>query len=155
MEDARMARHGLTDDQWNCIEEFFGKPKQTGRPRADRRLIMGGILWIVRAGAPWRDLPAEFGPWQTVYHYFNQWSSNGTLHKILRALKRAMCDNDSFDHELWCIDGTTIRAARCAAGGGKKRRPARAGGPRLRPFSGRFFHQSASGVRRARQPAAL
>ena len=154
-EDARMARHGLTDDQWDCIEHFFGKPKSTGRPPADRRLIMDGILWIVRTGAPWRDLPEEFGPWQTVYHYFNQWSSDGTLRDILRALKRAMCDNDAFDNELWCIDGTVVRAARCAAGGGKKRQPTRAAGPRFGPVSGRFFDESAPRMRRRRQRVAL
>ncbi len=68
----------------------------------------------------WRDLPKEFGPWQTVYHHFNQWSSQGKLSQILRHLKQAMSDSESFDHELWCIDGTVVRAARCAAGGGKK-----------------------------------
>jgi transposase len=115
-----MARHNLTDDQWECIEHHIPKPKKTGRPPADRRQMVNAILWIVRTGAPWRDLPAEFGPWQTVYEYFNQWSSDGTLAKILRSLQRAMSDTESFDHDLWCIDGTVVRAARCAAGGGKK-----------------------------------
>jgi transposase len=120
MEDARMARHKLTDEQWECIECFFKKRARTGRPPANRREVMNAILWIVRTGAPWRDLPEEFGPWQTVYHHFNQWSSNGKLNKILSHLKQAMSDSESFDHELWCIDGTVVRAARCAAGGGKK-----------------------------------
>lgn len=115
-----MARHELTDDQWECINHLFGKLKKTGRPPADRRVIVNAILWMVRAGAPWRDLPAEFGPWQTVYDYFNRWCSDGTLAKVLQSLKRAMSDSDSFDHDLWCIDGTVVRAARCAAGGGKK-----------------------------------
>ena len=115
-----MARHELTDDQWECINHLFGKPKKTGRPPADRRVIVNAILWMVRAGAPWRDLPVEFGPWQTVYDHFNRWCSDGTLAKVLRSLKRAVSDSDSFDHDLWCIDGTVVRAARCAAGGGKK-----------------------------------
>lgn len=116
-----MARHALTDEQWDCLAEYFPKPKRTGRPRADSRRVMDAILWIVRTGAPWRDLPEEeFGPWETVYGHFNAWSSNGTLAKVLRALKRALGDSDDFDHELWCLDGTVVRAARCAAGGGKK-----------------------------------
>jgi transposase len=119
-QEARMARHDLTDAQWDCIATLFPKPAATGRPSADWRQVMDAILWIVRTGAPWRDLPAEFGPWQTVYHHFNRWSSDGRLDKILSHLKRAMSDSESFDHELWCVDGTVVRAARCAAGGGKK-----------------------------------
>lgn len=115
-----MARHELTDDQWECVEHLFDKPAQTGRPPADRRHMLNAMLWIVRTGAPWRDLPEEFGPWQTVYHHFNRWTSEGKWDKILRCLKRAMSDTESFDHNLWCIDGTVVRAARCAAGGGKK-----------------------------------
>lgn len=115
-----MARHQLTDDQWECIKDLFPKAAATGRPPADRRRVMNAILWIVRAGAPWRDLPAEFGPWQTVYHHFNRWTSDGRIDKIWRRLKRVMSDSESFDHDLWCIDGTVVRAARCAAGGGKK-----------------------------------
>ena len=115
-----MARHELTDEQWQCVEHLFGKPARTGRPPADRRQMINAMLWIVRTGAPWRDLPPEFGPWQTVYHHFNRWTSDGTWDRLLRCLKRAMSDSESFDHALWCIDGTIVRAARCAAGGGKK-----------------------------------
>lgn len=116
-----MARHRLTDQQWECIESFFEQRAKTDRPPASRRRIMDAILWIVRTGAPLRDLPEKFGPWQTVYHHFNHWSSNGKLNKTLCHLKQAMSDSKSFDHELWCLDGTVVRAARCAAVGGKKR----------------------------------
>lgn len=115
-----MARHRLTDDQWECIEHHFPARAETGRPPRDRRQIVDGIIWILRTGAPWRDLPQEFGPWQTVFHYFNLWTSDGTLDAILDSLRRAMSDAGEFDHELWSIDGTICRAARCAAGGGKK-----------------------------------
>lgn len=115
-----MARHELTDDQWECIQHCFKKPAKTGRPPADPRRIMNAILWWTRAGAPWRDLPESFGPWQTVFHHFNCWNSDGKLDKILKCLKKAFSDSESFDHDLWCIDGTIVRAARCAAGGGKK-----------------------------------
>lgn len=74
----------------------------------------------MRAGAPWRDLPEEFGPWETVYKHFNRWSSDGTLDKIKRALLRRIVDRSGVDADLWCVDGTIVRAARCAAGGGKK-----------------------------------
>ncbi|MHC2066846.1 transposase [Bremerella sp. T1] len=56
-----MARHRLTDDQWELIAGFFPPPARTGRPRVDRRMVVDGILWVMRTGAPWRDLPEKFG----------------------------------------------------------------------------------------------
>ncbi len=62
-----MIRHKLTDEQWEWIADLFPPAKPLGRPRRDRRQIVDGILWIMRTGSPWRDLPAEFGPWATVW----------------------------------------------------------------------------------------
>ena len=115
-----MARHGLTDKQWELIADIFPPPARTGRPQKDRRTIVNGILWILRAGAPWRDLPSEFGPWETYFGCFDRWNSDGTLNKILQRLRGEMIDIGEIDGELWCIDGTIIRAHRCAGGGGKK-----------------------------------
>lgn len=111
-----MIRHRLKDEQWERIKDMFGPPATTGRPPRDRRQVIDGILWVLNTGAPWRDLPAELGPWQTVWHRFNQWNSDGTLDAILGELIGEIEINE----ELWCIDGTTVRAAKCAAGGGKK-----------------------------------
>lgn len=115
-----MVRHRLTDEQWECIADVFPRPARTGRPPKDRRNIMDGILWILRTGAPWRDLPEEFGPWATVWDLFDKWNGDGTLDEILRRLRAVRVDCEDVDQELWCIDGTIVRAARCAAGGGKK-----------------------------------
>lgn len=115
-----MVRHRLTDAQWDLIKDVFPPPKKTGRPPRDRREIVDAILWILRTGSAWRDLPDEFGPWSTVWDLFDQWNSDGTLDKILRRLRAAQIDAGEVDDELWCIDGTTVRAHRCAAGGGKK-----------------------------------
>ncbi len=117
-----MLRHRLTDEQWERIADVFELPAQTGRPRRDRRQVVDGILWVLRTGSPWRDLPQELGPWQTVWRLFDQWNGDGTLEAILRRLRGQI----EIDPELWCIDGTTVRAAKCAAGGGKKAtRPSR------------------------------
>ena len=116
-----MVRHRLTDKQWELIEDVFPEPAATGRPPADCRLMMDGILWRLRTGSPWRDLPQEFGPWVTVYKHFDQWNSDGTLDEIKRILLRRIVDQEGLDTDLWCVDGTVIRAARCAGGGGKKR----------------------------------
>jgi len=79
-------------------------------------MIIDGILWSLRTGSPWRDLPKEFGSWQTVWRLFDQWNHDGTLQAILDRLRGRVAINE----ELWCIDGTIVRAAKCAAGGGKK-----------------------------------
>ena len=114
-----MVRHRLTDQQWELVEDLFPPPARTGRPRRDRREILDGILWILWTGAPWRDLPEGLGPWATVWDLFDTWSSDGTLDAILSRLRAAGIDAGLIDHELWCVDGTVVRAARCAAGGGK------------------------------------
>ena len=115
-----MTRHRLTDEQWDCIADIFPPPAKTGRPPSDRRMIVDGILWIMRTGSPWRDLPDEFGPWGTVWDLFDTWNADGTLDEILSRLRAMYVDAGEIDEELWCIDGTIVRAARCAAGGGKK-----------------------------------
>ena len=116
-----MTRHRLTDEQWELIADLFPPPAETGRPPANRRMVVDGILWTLQAGAPWRDLPEEeFGPWETVYGLFNTWNADGKLDEILARLQANFIDAGEIDNKLWCIDGTVVRAHRCAAGGGKK-----------------------------------
>lgn len=79
-------------------------------------------MWVLNTGVPWRDLPAEFGPWATAWDLFDTWNADGTLALVLRRLQGEV----EIDDELWCIDGTTVRAHKCASGGGKKgTRPSR------------------------------
>jgi len=115
-----MVRHRLADYQWELIQDVFPAPAATGRPLKERRTVVDGILWILRTGSPWRDLPEEFGPWQTVWRLFDKWNGDGTLDEILHRLRAAQVDAGEIDEELWCVDGTVVRAHRCAAGGGKK-----------------------------------
>ena len=114
-----MIRHGLTDEQWDCISDLFPKAKPTGRPPVERRRVIDGILWILRTGSPWRDLPDDLGSWRTTWRLFDQWNANGLFDAVLDRL-RGQAD---IDDQLWCVDGTSIRAARCAGGGGKKGTP--------------------------------
>lgn len=116
-----MARHKITDRQWDLIKHHFPEPASTGRPPADPRKMVDGIMWRLRTGSPWRDVPEEFGSWEVVYKYFDTWNSDGTLDNLKQALLTELVDAGMVDEELWCVDGTVVRAARCAGGGGKKR----------------------------------
>jgi len=115
-----MSRLLLTDEEWELIADVFPEPAATGRPRRDARTVLDGVLWVLRTGSPWRDVPEEFGAWKTCWRMFDQWNADGTLVEILQRLQAAFVSAGAMDNELWCIDGTTVRAARCAAGGGKK-----------------------------------
>jgi transposase len=120
-----MHRYELSDQQWARIAPFFphrfhnGKP---GHPFNDHRPIVNGILWILHTGAPWRDLPERYGPWETVFYRFNRWRNDGTWNRIVTALLDELDEQGQIDPDLWCIDGSVIRASRAAAGARKSSR---------------------------------
>ena len=116
-----MIRHGLADDQWELIAPLVPQSSaRTGRPPRDPRQMLDGMFWILAAGAPWRDLPEDFGPFQTVHRYFSTWRSNGVFAAIVEALQLKLDDMQLIDWELWCVDGASVRATRAAAGAEKK-----------------------------------
>ena len=116
-----MHRHQLTDEQWSIVEPLVPKKhSRTGRTPADTRRMLDGIMWILRTGAPWRDLPERFGPYQTVYDYYSHWRHDGVFDRVLQALQIRLDREGKIDWDLWCIDGSHVRAARCAAGAEKK-----------------------------------
>ena len=113
-------RHELTDDQWELIRDLVDTEwKGDGRPPKPRRPIVNGIFFVLKTGIQWRDLPDRFGKWKTVYHYFRAWSIDGTFDAMLRRLVGALARIEELDDDLWCVDGTIVRAARCAAGAKK------------------------------------
>ena len=116
-----MKRHELTDEQWELVEPMIPrKVASTGRPSKDPRVMLNGVFWILATGAPWRDLPERFGPYQTVYDYFAHWRRDGVLAGIMEALQIKLDERGLIDWELWCVDGANVRAARAAAGADKK-----------------------------------
>ena len=116
-----MKRHELMDEQWALVDPHIPRSKaRTGRPPSDRRLMLNGIFWILGTGAPWRDLPERFGPWQTVYDHFRKWRKNGVFARTLEVLQIKLDQQGLIDWELWCVDGASVRAARAAAGADKK-----------------------------------
>ncbi len=116
-----MSRHHISDDQWKRLEPLLcpTREQRRGRPAKAARIMFDGILWILRTGAPWRDLPDEFGPWQTVYKRFNMWAKSSVWSSILSDFA------EDADYEAVMIDGSYIRAHQHSAGakGGAKRRP--------------------------------
>jgi transposase len=120
-----MSRKEITDAQWRQIGPHLPPHAETGRPRKDDRTILNGILWVVRTGSPWRDLPEErYGPWETVYGRLRDWRLRGFWDEILSALQRAVDAQGKLDWSVHHVDGTVVRAHQHAAGG-KKGTPAR------------------------------
>ena len=113
-------RHALSDEQWAAIADLFPEPAVTGRPPMPARQALSGIIWLNNTGAKWRDIPESLGKWRTIYGWFDLWNANGTLQKVVERLTRIVVDAGGLSSELWCIDGTIVRAHRCAAGGGKR-----------------------------------
>jgi transposase len=116
-----MKRHELTDEQWDLVEPLIPKKvARTGRPANDRRVMLNGICWVLGTGAPWRDLPERYGPFQSVHRYFTEWRKGGVFAAIIEALQIKLDARGLIDWELWCVDGASVRAARAAAGADKK-----------------------------------
>ena len=111
----------MSDDEWVFFEAFITAIRgRGGRPQTDHRLVLDGVFWITRTGAPWRDLPEEFGKWFSVYRQFRRWTLAGLWELILAALN----ESEAVPDTVQMIDSTIIRANHCAAGakGGLKKR---------------------------------
>ncbi|MDI5969430.1 IS5 family transposase [Streptomyces sp. SL13] len=115
-----MAGRGeLTDAAWERIEPLLPRVDGRGRPWRDHRQVVNGVLWRLRTGAPWRDLPERYGPWQTVYERFARWEADGTWASLLEHVR---VRDDAVGRVEWTIavDSTVIRAHQHAAGVRKK-----------------------------------
>ncbi len=117
-----MVRKSLRNDQWCRIESLLpGKVSDPGRSGADNRQFVEAVLWIARTGSPWRDLPTEFGPWNSVYKRFARWSDSGVWHKVFKELAK------DADFEQMFIDSTIVRVHQHGAGAAKKTAHKRSG----------------------------
>jgi len=110
----------LTDEQWDVIKPLIPQPPKRpdgrGRPRRDNREILNGILWIMRTGAPWKDLPERYPPYQTCHRRFQEWVRSGTFEVILRMLVKDMKERGDLDLTECFIDGTFVIAKKGAKG---------------------------------------
>nr|WP_100243893.1 IS5 family transposase [Streptomyces ipomoeae] len=115
-----MGRHDLTNTQWAKLEPLLPVGKKPGRPPVHtKRQLIDGIRWRTRAGAPWRDVPERYGPWETVYGLFRRWQRDGTWHRIFEQLQ-AQADAEGLITWDVSVDSTIARAHQHAAGARKK-----------------------------------
>lgn len=109
-----MDRLILSDRQWDRISgHIIGDERTRGSSGRDNRMFMEGVLWIVRTGSPWRDLPEVFGAWNSIFRRFSRWSAKGIWHRIFTAMA------DDTDFEYLILDSTIVRAHQHAAGAKK------------------------------------
>ena len=112
-----MDRLVLTNHQWEKMERHcLGKPADPGRTGSDNRMFLEAVLWIARTGSPWRDLPTQFGKWNTVFKRYSDWIKAGVFTQIFNAV------SDEPDLEYAMVDATIVKVHRHGHGakGGQK-----------------------------------
>jgi transposase len=115
-----MDRYVLTDAQWAKMEPHcLGKKSDPGRSGADNRRFIEAVLWVARTGSPWRDLPAEFGPWNTVFKRYRDWVKADVFKRLFDAA------SEQPDMEYAMVDATIVKVHRHGQGakGGLRARP--------------------------------
>ncbi len=124
-------RHDITDKAWEKISPMLpGQRGQWGGIAKDNRKFINGVFWILRTGAPWRDLPPEYGKWGSVHQRFRRWRDNGTWEKILEALI------EEPDYEWLMIDGSHCKVYPHASGAkGGNQEMSRTKGGSIRRFT--------------------
>jgi transposase len=124
----------LTDAQWAILAPLLPKPRlrrdRRGRPWRDPRDVLNGILWILRTGAPWQDLPDRYPSYQTCHRRFQRWVDNGALRGVLKALAADLHARGGLDLSEAFIDGSFANAKKKAPASA---RPSAAKGPRSWP----------------------
>ncbi len=112
----------LRDDQWDRLQGLLaGQATHPGRTAADNRVFVAAVLWILRTGAPWRDLPDAFGKWNSVYRRFARWQVCGVWDTVCSALA------PDADFEAIFIDRSVMRVPQHGTGAAKKTAPQRSG----------------------------
>lgn len=158
----RMNRGDLTHTPWERRQPLLPPPQpKTGRPAVDPRRIRHGLLWILRPGAPWRDLPERYGPWRTVASRFSRWQRAGSWAQLFSAVHAPADAQGQLNGDLHDLAGPIIRAHQHAAGAqqgpqspkpsagaGAGSGPKSTGGPKEAASGGPSCAPRASGTRR-------
>lgn len=109
-------RTDLTPRQWQVLEPLLPPAPPRGHAWADHRRVINGIVWHLRTGATWRDIPPRYGPWQTCYDRFVRWRRDGTWLRLLHALQADADARGDIDWDGAALDATHIKAHRSASG---------------------------------------
>jgi transposase len=113
-----MGRGDLTNAEWHRLESFLPRGGARGGRWSDHRRVINGVLYRVRTGVQWRDLPERFGPWETVYKRHRRWSADGTWTMLLSRVQAAEDAEGRIDWDV-SVDSTAVRAHQHAAGARK------------------------------------
>jgi len=116
-EGAVVSRGDLTEAEWRILKGLLPVEREAGkrgkgRPPEDNRNIINGILWRLRCGTAWRDVPEKYGNWNSIYRRFRRWSASGVWESVAIALAETMAESGHYN-----IDSTSVRAHVSAAGG--------------------------------------
>jgi putative transposase len=107
-----ISRYELSDAQWERIAPLLpGKATDPGRTGADNRLFLNGVLWVLRSGAHWRDLPERYGKWKSLHKRFTRWAKAGVWERVFASLIKDR------DNQYLMLDSTLVRAHQQAATG--------------------------------------
>ena len=107
-----ISRYELSDAQWERIAPLLpGKASDPGRTGADNRLFLNGVLWVLRSGAHWRDLPERYGKWKSLHKRFTRWAKAGVWERVFASLIKDR------DNRYLMLDSTLVRAHQQAATG--------------------------------------
>ena len=121
----------LIDDQWKIVSAILPadpiREDKRGRPWSEQRKVFNGILWVLRTGAPWKDMPPRYGPYQTAHRRFQNWVRSGVIEKVLLALAAHLKEAGGLDLKECFVDGTFVPAKKGGAASGK---PSAAKAPR-------------------------
>ena len=114
-----VGRGELTDAAWAVLAPLLAPNGRRGQQWKDHRTVINGILWKLRTGAPWRDLPERYGPWPSVYDRFVRWRRDGTWDRLLAHVQTK---SDAVGEVIWevSVDSTSVRAHQHAAGARKR-----------------------------------
>jgi len=106
-----MARHALSDEQWEQLSEHLPKTRPGPQAKRGDRLFIDAVLYRAKTGIPWRDLPERFGPWKSVFNRFDNWSKKGLWERLFKALQIDV------DEAYSIADGSVVRAHQDSCGG--------------------------------------
>jgi len=112
-------RYEITDERWALVEPLLPVQGRGGRWRSHRQ-VLNAILWVLFSGAPWRDLPERYGPFQTAHRRLGRWRRDGTWERVLGALRLEADRRGLLDWTQWNADATSVRGSRAAGGARKK-----------------------------------